>query len=165
MSPEAERAPRVVERESTTPVVRPPIAQSKPAPEFLLFDDGQSVQAQQPWTTRVEPPLAVEHDEKRIKLLADLSNSYLGTREQRVPRSRFHPGRSGAHGGHHQCHWPKTPVHSPRASNRGSMSAPLAGDASPRSENARYAEAVMGVDSLAFDDCPGPRERAHVSPA
>lgn len=84
VSPVAETASRVVEPEREIPAAQPMIARPAPSAQALLFDNGQSVQAQQPWTTPAEPALVAEQEDKRTRLLADLANSYLGTREQRV---------------------------------------------------------------------------------
>lgn len=82
--PSSEGASRAVELNRTLPLSRPPATPFTAPPQPLLFDDDQPVQAQQPWTAPPEPVISPEQEEKRNKLLADLANSYLGNREQRV---------------------------------------------------------------------------------
>lgn len=50
----------------------------------LLFETEAPVPELQPWTIPHEADLSPEHTERRMKMLADIANSYLATREQRV---------------------------------------------------------------------------------
>lgn len=75
---------RLVEPATTNSPARQSVARFASGAQPLLFDDEQPIRAQQPWTVPHEAVLSTEQDEKRGRLLADLANSYLGTREQRV---------------------------------------------------------------------------------
>lgn len=59
-------------------VVRPPEGSG------LLFEMEAPVPELQPWTIPQEAELSEEHAERRMKMLADIANSYLATREQRI---------------------------------------------------------------------------------
>lgn len=50
----------------------------------LLFDIREPIPELQPWSARQEPDLPPEQAERRQKMLAEIANSYLATREQRV---------------------------------------------------------------------------------
>jgi len=55
-----------------------------PAENGLLFPIHDPIHELQPWSVRHEPDLSPEQAERRQKMLADIANSYLSTREQRV---------------------------------------------------------------------------------
>src|SRR5262245_61195459 len=72
---------------SDAPKVPPsPSAQASRAHEKsgLLFEVHDPIPDLQPWTARNEPDLPPEHAERRKKMLAEIANHYLATREQRV---------------------------------------------------------------------------------
>ena len=51
---------------------------------FPIHDPILEISELQPWSTPHEPDLPTEQAERRQKMLADIGNSYLATREQRV---------------------------------------------------------------------------------
>src|SRR5690606_4972413 len=66
------------------PVAAPRPERARPVPDGLLFQVEEPIQEAQPWSPPSEPELSPENAERRTRLLADVANSYLGTREQRV---------------------------------------------------------------------------------
>jgi hypothetical protein len=52
----------------------------------LLFPIHDPIPELQPWSTPHEPDLLPEQADRRQRMLADIANSYLATREQRVAR-------------------------------------------------------------------------------
>jgi hypothetical protein len=69
---------------SVTPTSPPASPSRAPEKSGLLFEIHDPVTDLQPWTARHEPALQPEEAEHRQKMLADIANSYLATREQRI---------------------------------------------------------------------------------
>jgi len=66
-------------------VPEPPVRTSHDREESgLLFPIHDPIDDLQPWSVPREPDLSPEHAARRQKMLADIANSYLATREQRV---------------------------------------------------------------------------------
>ncbi|MCP4251540.1 MAG: DUF3800 domain-containing protein [bacterium] len=69
---------------SAVPARRPPRISRAPEESGTLFDLQDPIHELQPWSTPLEPDLLPEQAERRQKILADIANSHLATREQRV---------------------------------------------------------------------------------
>ncbi len=70
--------------QSAMPASPPTGVHSAPQASGFLFPIHYPVPELQPWTTPHEPDLPSDKAEHRQKMLADIANSYLATREQRV---------------------------------------------------------------------------------
>src|SRR5690606_3767065 len=84
LSPSLER--RTEQPLASTASVSPP-----PQEDGFLFPVETQLLERQPWATPREPELSSEESVRREKILADIADSYLATREQRVAHilSRF----------------------------------------------------------------------------
>lgn len=72
--------------QSAVPAKPPARFSRTPEESGLLFPIHDPISELQPWSTPHEPALTSEQAERRRKMLADIANSYLATREQRVAR-------------------------------------------------------------------------------
>ncbi|MDZ4782038.1 MAG: hypothetical protein SGJ19_17455 [Planctomycetia bacterium] len=70
--------------EPTSPHARTPQANDASGWLFPIHDPTPEISELQPWSTPREPDLLPDQAERRQKMLADIANSYLATREQRV---------------------------------------------------------------------------------
>jgi hypothetical protein len=75
----------------SAPLPEPPVAPSPAARSSrardgngLLFEIDEPIPDLQPWSGKKEPALPPEQADRRQKMLADIANSYLSTREQRI---------------------------------------------------------------------------------
>jgi hypothetical protein len=82
----AQSAPNIVVQPepSAVPATPPERTSHAPAESGLLFHLHDPILDLQPWSVRHESELPPEQAERRQKLLVDIANSYLATREQRV---------------------------------------------------------------------------------
>lgn len=84
--PSAHVAPVITHPPEQAAVPAKPPARISRAPEEsgMLFPIHDPIPELQPWLTPYEPDLPPEQVERRQKMLADIANSYLSSREQRV---------------------------------------------------------------------------------